>query len=297
MINEFPHFTKLTLNHKQLLTKFVSDFEPYSDYNFTSLYSWNTDNSTEVALLNNNLVVKIPSYLTGEPIYSMIGRNKIDQSLNYLLAITPQLNLVPEVVINSINEKRYFNITEDIDNHDYIFKTESIIKLDGGNYKKKRNKIHKFKADFGLRIMVSNTMSPTQSEIYSLLKLFDQWAEENNDKVYDSKLEKIALDRLLQDSQNLNIIVTEIKLDNNIVGFSINELLPNGYAICHFEKAITIHENINSYISHRVALELEKHNIQYLNWEQDLGIAGLKQSKKSFVPHKYLKKYIVRKMY
>ncbi len=59
-IPKFPSSKKLTLADQAEVQNFVEKFPPYSDYNFTSLYSYNVENNIELSWLNNNLVVLQP---------------------------------------------------------------------------------------------------------------------------------------------------------------------------------------------------------------------------------------------
>ena len=62
----------------------------------------------------------------------------------------------------------------------------------------------------------------------------------------------------------------------------------------HFEKAdIANFPGIGSFLNQQVANVLASRGIQYINIEQDLGIAGLRMSKRSYDPCGYLRKFSV----
>ena len=108
MISKFPSFSRLEIHHKNSVDEITSRYVPYSDFNFTSLFSWNTSGSTAISLLNGNLVIKMPDYSSAQIVYSLLGNKMIDESLVKLLALTPQLKLVPEDTIKSIRSPRSF---------------------------------------------------------------------------------------------------------------------------------------------------------------------------------------------
>lgn len=277
------------------IQSFTLKYDPYSDFNYTSLFSWNTNNSTGILFLNGNLVIRIPDYISGDNVYSILGHNKIDKSLLELLAITDVLKLVPQVVIDNIKDPSRFEIKEDDDNHDYIYEAQKIASLMGGKLKKKRNKVNKFIADIGNNIEIINTMTLTKRQQDEMLALFDRWTEENHEPADSSKTERIAISRMLSNIPDLNLIITQLRLHGRLVGFSVNELLPNNFAICHFEKASLVHQNIYTFLATQTTTELTKHNVRFINWEQDLGIPGLRKSKESYHPVRLLKKYSVKK--
>jgi hypothetical protein len=106
--------------------------------------------------------------------------------------------------------------------------------------------------------------------------------------------EKRALNRLLEHSRELNMLIIEIKLGDKLVAFSINNIASPGYAVTHFEKAIKIHKYFTSYVIHEVAKMQDKFGIKIVNWEDDLGFPGLRQNKSSYRPTKMLNKYQIR---
>ena len=79
------------------------------------------------------------------------------------------------------------------------------------------------------------------------------------------------------------------------MAFTIDELLDDEYAIRHFMKADTSYKGIYSYIVSESAKILLESGKKYLNIEQDLGLANLRQAKKSYRPVQFLKKYTVSK--
>ena len=75
MITNFPNFKKLGLEDKPLIESFVKRYLPYSDFNFVSLWSYDTDNSYEISYLNKNLVIKQDDYITNEPFKDITRRH------------------------------------------------------------------------------------------------------------------------------------------------------------------------------------------------------------------------------
>ncbi len=289
------NFTTVDLTSQKTYMKCTSAYASYSDFNFVSLFCWNVDNSAEFMINGNNMIIKLPDYTTGETTYSILGKDDIDSELVRLFEITDVLKLVPEETVEHIVDKSAYQITEDPDNFDYICDVSKVASLGGGALKKKRNKVHKFVLDMGTSVRVDGTLDPTDSDKKELLSLFDKWTQENEDVTDLNTPEKLAFCRLVENFQDLNLILTRIYHNEQLSGFSVNELLGEGYAVCHFEKAMLIHDNIYTFVAQQVAMELAKHDVQFVNWEQDLGIPGLRQSKQSYQPVRMLKKYTITK--
>lgn len=293
MNKKYPSFSDISIEHHNRITKHNEVFKPYSDFNFTSLFCWNIDNSAQIAELNGNLLIKLPDYLTGEPVISVLGINDIEDTIDAILKFTDKIGLVPHTVIQSITDRSKFEIVEDVNNFDYVYDVSKIANLSGGELKKKRNKVNKVIKDIGEHTEVSNTMTLTDNDKLEIMALFERWVEENQEPTENSAQERVALSRLLDHADSLNIITTQVRLHGRLIGFSINELLSNNYAICHFEKASLVHDNIYAFLATHSAKELTQHKVKLVNWEQDLGIEGIRKSKLSYQPVEYLKKYTI----
>jgi hypothetical protein len=73
MIPTFPVFKRLEITDKVDFKKIVLQFEPYSDHNFVSLWSFDTKEDCEISILNENLVIKMNDFLP----LSVTGRLQI----------------------------------------------------------------------------------------------------------------------------------------------------------------------------------------------------------------------------
>ncbi|OGY35168.1 MAG: hypothetical protein A3E36_00640 [Candidatus Andersenbacteria bacterium RIFCSPHIGHO2_12_FULL_45_11b] len=80
MIPKFPEFKPLEMTDREEIIGYTSKFLPYSDFNFTSMWSWDIDGKIMVSELNGNLVVNFSDYVTSEPFYSLIGDNDIERA-------------------------------------------------------------------------------------------------------------------------------------------------------------------------------------------------------------------------
>lgn len=286
-------FSKLDISHKELVESITSRFEPYSDFNFTSLFSWN-DGTSEIGTLNGNLVIRIADYITGDPVYSLLGDKMIDNSLVTLLSLAKEIKLVPEVATSNISQPETFEILEDQDNFDYIYSVEQLSSLPGQSLRTKRKAINRFERQYGSGATVQSIDLSERGQAEDLLRVFNEWAEDRGLDDEETRSEAEAIDRLLAHAANFDLIGTEARIDGKVVGFSIHEVLGRGYAVCHFQKSILSYDNLDPYLTNAAAQELRNRDCEYVNWEQDLGLPGLRELKSSYKPVKRLKKYIIR---
>lgn len=299
MIPVFPHFKKLTLGDKEDIENIVKKYPPYSDYSSISLWNYNIQDKNEISLLNNNLVIKFHDYQTLEPFYSFLGNNEVKNTINTLLehakieGITQELRLIPEIVV-STQDNIYNNyyLREDRDNFDYILSIDELTKLKGNKYGPKRNFINRFiKKHPDHVVTILNIKNPQVQQEIKIL--FCEWEKKQKRTRDETENELIALKRFLKSPTQVNLVSIGVYIDKTLVGFSINEIGHDQHGFLHFEKADIAYTGIFQYLKHVTALHLEKEGCLYINYQQDLGILGLRKAKQAWYPIRYLKKYTV----
>lgn len=300
MIPEFPEFKKLELSDRKDIKKFTSKFPPYSDFNFVSMWSWNIKGEMRLSILNDNLVVYFTDYITGEPFYSFLGNNRVDQTIEALLDLSkkeglkPILKLVPEDSIKNINKNK-FTVKEDMDNFDYIYDIPTLAEFRGSVYETHRNLMHQFLKKYKNWEIKNIDLS----EVYnknSILSLFTQWIKNKGDSMLleEYKNEFLSLNNLLSISNfpKLNLTCFALYIDNTLIGFIINESVGE-YNIIHFEKANTSFKGCYPFLMNQNSKNLNNLRVKYLNFEQDLGIDSLRFTKTKLCPTLFLKKYLI----
>ncbi|HSX44948.1 MAG TPA: phosphatidylglycerol lysyltransferase domain-containing protein [Candidatus Saccharimonadales bacterium] len=296
MIAKFPNFSKLDISHQNEILDFTSQFDPYSDFNFTSLFSWNIDNSSQISILNENLIILLPDYISGDPVYSILGNNKIDESLIDLFQITDKLKLIPEVVVENISNKVLFEIIEDNDNNDYIVSSADLARLSPEKFAKKHLLVEKFKQnnpDLDVRYIPLDNSKARKV----IVKSFEKWRKVNNKPRDVTRVELKAIKRLLDNVNHLkHVNAVGIYDAKKLIAFNIFESLENGYGLSSFQKAIKRSDGLYAMLTQEMSKYLVDMNCEYINFEQDLGIEGLRNSKRSYHPVKLLKKYLVYKI-
>ena len=299
MIPLFPRFAKLDLSHKKEVEKLTHLFPPYSDYNFTSLWTYDTDASIEISLLYENLVVRFTDYMTLKPFYSFIGCHKPIQTAHTLIDhsyktnIEHYLKLIPEDVILLDNDlSNHFKVIEDLDNHDYIISVKDITLLPEEKYKRKKYLVDRFKRKYPTykTHLMDLSVASTQDEIIDLFLL---WEKRNERKKEETENELIAIKRLLVHQSTLKVYALGIYHENKLIAFNLYEVTHGAYGISAFQKADKNFTGIYAFLSHEAAKHMHSLGCRFINYEQDLGIEGLRLSKSLWKPVHYLKKYII----
>jgi len=301
-IPTFPRFKLLELGDKKEVEFITHLFEPYSDYNFASLWSYNVKNEVQLSKLNGNLIVRFSDYITGEGVFSLLGDslnnhtiNTINSILDYArkTGLIPQLKLIPEVVVLK-NPKllSLFRVEEDRDNFDHIFSTSEISTLTGSKFGNKRNKVNLFKRN-NPKIRIGPLQLTSEPVKNDIMDLFMVWAKNKNLNSESITHEHTAIRNLLAHSDKFNLTSIGLWDKKKLVGFTITENTHHGYSIFHFVKANLAYRGIFEYLYHITAKELYKMGSHFINREQDLGITALRTAKESWRPIRYLKKYTI----
>lgn len=301
MIPDFPNFTHLEIADKFDIEKFTNEYPPYSDFNFMSLWSWDTQNNIQISKLNNNLVILFSDYVTGKPFLSFLGQNNLKETALTLIKFSKNkynvnfLKLIPEEVANTLLESG-LKVKLDLDSSDYIFSIKNLINMNTWPNHTAGQKIRNFIKKYpNYRIEVSKLNQLENKDIY--INLFHHWAKHRNIENLLELNEFKSFKRFLHSNEdgNSNIEVISLFLEEVLIGFSIYEIILGEYAISHFIKGNTKeYPYIYDILNWEEAKILDSKNVKYYNWEQDLGISGLKSSKEKYKPSFFLKKYIIK---
>lgn len=301
MIPIFPKFKKISRNDREEIIAHTKNYLPYSDYNFNSLWAWDTTGELRFSDLNGNLVVRMPDYLTGEPVLSFIGVEKLNETVSTLLDYSEkrgseaELMLVPEVAANKLTSKK-LSVNEDRTHFDYVFSTKKLAELKGRSFKAKRHLANKFINEHPGAVFKTSPVSDPES-YRQILEVLKAW-EGKRGKKDDVKLENKAIRRTLKLSKldKNELLLSGVYLDSTLLAFSIDEILSNGYAISHFYKIKSEFKGASEYLNQKTAEFLNNNGVELWNWEQDLGLDGLRRSKMSYRPVQFLKKYRIKKV-
>ena len=297
MLPQFPQFKPLELSDREDIEQITNQYPPYSDFNFTSMWSWDVKSEMRISGLGSNLIVRFTDYTTGEPFYSFLGTHNPSETVHELLTyskkegLEPILRLLPEVSVNALDQNSFI-IEEDRDNFDYIYLIDKLRTYDGNKLRAKRNFFNRFKKSYIYTVQKLDYSDPhTQQQV---MDLFDIWRKNKGIKESDTLNERKAFHRLFEEASNQNILPFGMFINEQLVGMIVNELLPNDYALLHFEKADDKYIGIYSALMLENAKLLSDLRKKHLNYEQDLGLEGLRLGKRSFQPIDFLKKYTLK---
>lgn len=296
MIPTFPNFKKIELTDKKDVEKFTSKFPPYSDFNFINMWAWDIKNEMRISTLNDNLVVRFTDYITGENFYSFLGKNKANETVEKLLEFSKKKNLkpilkfIPEEVINNLIGIDFHTLLNR-DEYDYIYSISHLAHMNNWTKHSSGKNIRSFIKKFPHYIVKHTSIKEIKKNEY--IEMFKKWVENKDIEDYLKLNEYEALERIFKTNQD-NLKVVSIYINDVLVGFTIHETLSSDYAISHFAKVNkNHHRSIGDILNWEEAKILDTRGVKYINWEQDLGISGLRKSKEKYKPSFFLKKFTI----
>jgi hypothetical protein len=296
MIPTFPNFKGLELTDKKDVEKFTSEFPLYSDFNFVNMWIWNMSDKMAISQLNKNLVVVFCDYVSGKHFISFIGKNKIPETALELINFSEKnyknssLKLIPEKVASALI-KLGFKVIPDRNSHDYIYSISHLASMNVWPQNSVGKRIRQFIKKYPDYVIKQNSIQEISKDEY--LKMFKKWTENKNiTNCFD--LNEYKAFKKLFEINDKNIKIISLYLKDILIGFTVSEILVDSYIISHFAKADTAyHSSIYDVLNWEEAKTFKNQGIKYCNWEQDLGIQGLRYSKLKYKPSFLLKKFTV----
>lgn len=295
VIPTFPDFKPLELSDRAAIDAAGQGFPPYSDFNFTNMYAWDTQGAMRLSRLHGNIVVQFIDYLSETPFLTFIGQQRISETASALLALatttfkTTALRFIPEEVAQGL-AAHGFAVTQDHGASDYVYAVDHLAGMHQWVGRRSRNRIRQFTArypDYSIRHQPLALIDAVEYRA-----LFMTWARRKNGAAPGASNEYRAFERLLHLSAEIEVVA--LYADAGLVGFSSFELMRHDTALVHFSKTDnTFHPGVCDVLYWEEAKVLQAKGIKHYNWEQDLGLPGLRHSKKKYEPCHFLNKYTV----
>lgn len=299
--NNITEFHKISLMDMEWYKqKEAEDYVEDCDSVFANNYLWGETYGTDVALINNCLVIRyqldFPSYtfpMGGSAkdkkaaIETLLSKNKKDdEPFKIILSSASKVEQLESMFPGQ------FKIDQYRDGFDYVYSTEVLSQLRGKKYSAKRNHINRFK-DQG-EWSYEKINEDNKAECIALEKNWLKQKKKNSDSeesINEAIEERSVLLNALEQYDTLKLRGGVIRLNGKVVAFAIGEELNKDTMVVHFEKAIADVQGAYQIINQQFALN-ECADYKYINREDDMGEPGLRKAKLSYTPDHFVEKYI-----
>ncbi len=290
------NFKPLTLEDKELFDKYSKLINTKSyEYAFSSLYLWRNLCNIKYIVIDNCLIVQKNEEDKGQFFMMPYGYKKetLQSLVENLKSISTknngQIYLFGDIEGSFINDlKNYTNFTfqiiDDRDDFEYIYRTKDLINLSGKKYHSKKNYCNYFANHYKYDIKIIDC----ESIIKDCIQLLTYWHKEKTINTKELCIEITQIEDLLYKLNDLNLKSIGIYVDKKLAGFSIGEII-NDTAIIHVERCDIKYKGIYPFIN-REFLKLSFSDTLFVNRQEDCGSLGLRKSKSSYAPCELLKK-------
>jgi hypothetical protein len=297
-IPTFPEFIDVASVTREAYNSALPAHEEASDFQWFSLRSWIP--SARCSLFGDSFVIDFADYhdsdrrflsFSGGMNPDEVAHSLLDWSLDAGYGST--LELVPESVALKLSDS--FVIHEDHENHDYLYSSSMTSEAVHPRYKRFRRVRSSIERNFGPRVRFV-ALLPLSNYMTRIVEITEKWASDQGYDV-DAVDELEAVGRFLgvvrEEGEPDTIRASGLLLDDELVAYSIDEVIRASFAVGHFGHAVRSIPNGSTYLHWKVLDSLNRAGVQWLNDEQDLGQPGLRTHKTMLQPERMVRKFRV----
>jgi hypothetical protein len=283
MIGIYPNLTSLTLEDRPLLDPLFRQLgEGLSELTFAGIYCFREPHAYRIGQLADGTYILSGADKGNAFFVCPFGLPRPDL-LADLFARFSSMKLVTETQAEHLRAAGY-EVIEDRDNFDYLYRREDLGSLSGRALQKKRNLVNAFLKENAYQAY------PLSSErVADALAILEAWRVHSRDPA-DFAPAREAL--IHADDFALRGAVYYV--EGEPAGYTLGEQSSAGTLfIVHYEKTIPDMKGLYQLINMDFARNLPATCV-LINREQDLGDPGLRQSKLTYRPCDFVKKYRAR---
>lgn len=295
-------FKSLSIEDKDIIEKYVDKdtLESY-EYLFSSLYMWRKLNNVKYAVINEALVIEKNEENKGTFYAKPLGydKEKLTELVDMLIERNEEytdrdylFGDVDESFIEDLKKYTGYKIEaiEDVNDFEYVYKTNDLIELRGKKYHGKKNHVNAFKKSYIYEIKELNN----EKVINDCLTLLKRWHEEVATTVDKEMMMEIdAIKDLCSELHFFDLKSIAIYVDGELAGFSVGERVNEKLAVIHVERGEIAYKGIYAFLNRKFLTEYFE-DTEFINRQEDTGNEGLRKAKQSYHPVKMVKKYLVK---
>lgn len=298
-IPDFPKMKRINIRNKLEYLSYLKKMPLVpSDVTFENLFVFDGPfRQVFLSLLNNNLVVLTKR---GEKVYfyPIIGTSRPNQTvfecLDWLVQEKREGGFIcaPYFLPDSLSPglRARLKIVRDRDNFDYLYDAKALSSFDGPKLRTQKQNL----AGFLKKNPEYRVIGPAM--VKEAIRFQDDWINDYQDKMKRNKApvpetiinEDKAIKKALAHYKCLNLSLGGVYLDQDLQGFYVLGFF-NQTAYSHFEKAARKKGAYQALLQFVGQTALQK-GAKIVNREQDLGVPGLRTSKKRYNPAGFIEK-------
>lgn len=292
-------FRRVQFEDRELITDYFRRYPSRScERTFVNAYLWARFYPVTFAIVEDTLVFK--NERNGEITFSFPAGEEthVKKALEVLKAYSIERG--SEFTLYHVTKEMFarleewypdrFQIAYDEDVADYVYESEKLSTLAGKKLHAKRNHINKFKLVNEGRWEYEPITKDNLEECFQMAL---KWRNENGCEDDEEKNAEICVTlNSLRLFEELELIGGLLRLDGEIIAFTIGEPICEDTFVVHIEKAFAEIQGAYPMINQQF-VEHACMDYQYINREEDTGAEGLRKAKRSYRPVFMIEKGIV----
>jgi uncharacterized protein len=291
-------FRGITIEDKSLFDRFL---KPYlfstHEFNFTNLFLWKDFCKTQFSIFKDALIIKKKDYYENATFFmqpvgydpsdlpeimELLIKLKVEQKNEYVIC-DAEKTFIEELEL--LFPGRFVFIDQE-GSADYIYEKEKFLYMQGAGLQTKRHHFNHFIKNSSYEIA-----SVTDDNIEECINFVKTWCHENH-ATGSLAYEGTVVGGLLKQQKILGFDSMVIYVSNKLSALMIGEKLNENTGVIHVEKADKKIKGLYNFLK-KAFTETYFNEQKYVNWEQDLGLPGLRKVKSEYMPYKLEPKFSV----
>ncbi|RDG32636.1 DUF2156 domain-containing protein [Oceanispirochaeta sp. M1] len=279
---------KFKYEHRELLAPMLQDIKiPLSEYCFANLYFFRNTHKYEVLKSGEFYFLSGLSYDKLRYLMPLKDLRYSEEYTNELVRIGKEEDYdmifpVPEEWLPSLEKWNFYHDHLEQDS-DYLYTTEKMQHYPGRKLHKKRNLLKQYQ-----NLYVPHVEELRDDNIQQPLDLLDSWQESSTQEMGDSDYYQCR--EALEKRKQFRLKGAIFYADCEPSGFMLGEEISPDIFTIHFAKGDVNYKGIYQFMFNRYAEHFCR-GFKEINLEQDLGIEGLRKTKRSYLPDRMALKY------
>lgn len=289
-------FSPISISSKSEIHSTVGPLTSFSDLNFASLYCWASPTRSEIltdyAIVDGGIVIRQTDYVDHtKSVWTIVGTKPTLLSLVDELRSNgvSRLELIPEPIAAELSGS--YHVEEDRDQHDYVYDVAQFLALEGPAYRRVRRQLTYYRRDVDSELDL-NRLEPSNDTAEFLVDSGHTWRRSGGRDHGGSTEEDAALRRAIAAADSLGLEIHAMNIGAELVSYCVVELDADR-AMIHFDKSSTTVPGLSAKVKVTLFGYLTSRGIREVNYQQDLGIPGLREWKTQLNPSRMLKKYSI----
>ncbi len=282
-------FKRPELEDKEIISSYFRKYPSRScERTFVNVYLWSRHYKVKYAIIENALVFRSEDEGEFSFAYPAGAADDVKRAIEFLMEYCEEkgqkfsmYNVTPEFFAQfDAWYPGQYEIAYSRDDADYIYESEKLATLSGKKLHAKRNHINKFKAEHD-----NWTYEPiTDENLEECFQMALKWRNENGCEDNPEKNAEMCVTlNSLRLYKELELTGGLLRLDGEVVAFTIGEAICEDTFVVHIEKAYAEVQGAYPMINQQF-VEHTCMNYKYVNREEDTGAEGLRKAKLSYRP-------------